>query len=174
MRSRSRPAPALAPRDLTEPSRLNEAAARQGTASRAVLLTGRIGLLRPLSRQELSDGRDQPSAPPHDRGHDGPQSLAGDTAILRPRGVEVQPVFRPVAGQADAGGRSHLPGPPRLEGRGVGEPQPDGGGAAVLLRRHARDGGDPRADRLRPRAAASAGGAERRRGGAVPRGRARA
>ena len=58
-----------------------------------------------------------------------------------------------------------------VEGCGVGEPQPDGGGAAVFLRCHARDGGDPRADRLCPRAAASAGGAERRRGGAVPRGR---
>ena len=75
-------------------------------------------------------------------------------------------------GDADAGGRAHLSGPPRVEGRGVGEPQPDGGGAAVLLWRHARDGGDPRADRLCPRAAAAAGGAERRRGGAVSRGRA--
>src|SRR3954471_12563802 len=77
-----------------------------------------IGLLRPLSGQELSDGRDQPSASPHDRGHDGPQPLAGDPAILCSRGVEVQPIFRPIAGDADAGGRAHLPGPPRIEWRG--------------------------------------------------------
>lgn len=64
-----------------------------GARLRVVLLTGRFGLLRPLSSQELSDGRDQPSSPPHDRGHDGPQPLAGDATILRPRGIEVQPVF---------------------------------------------------------------------------------
>ena len=29
-------------------------------------------------------------------GDEGSQSLAGDAAILRPRGVEVQPVFRPM------------------------------------------------------------------------------
>ena len=34
-------------------------------------------------RQEPSDGRDEPSSPPHDRGHDGPQSVAGDATILR-------------------------------------------------------------------------------------------
>ena len=62
-------------------------------ASGSVLLTGKIGLLSPLSRQELSDGRDQPSSPPHDRGYDGPQSLAGDAAILRSCGGEVQPIF---------------------------------------------------------------------------------
>ena len=44
---------------------------------------------------------DQPSSSPHDRGHDGPQPLAGDATILRACGGEVQPVFRPVAGQAD-------------------------------------------------------------------------
>ena len=36
----------------------------------------------PIPRQETSDGRDEPSAPAHDRGHDGPQSVAGDAAIL--------------------------------------------------------------------------------------------
>jgi hypothetical protein len=124
------------------------------------------------SGQELSEDRYQPSAPPHDRGHDGPRPLAGDATILRACGVEVRPVFRPVVRHADAEGRAQLSGPPRLEGCGVGEPEPDGGCASVLPRRHARDGGDPRADRLRPRATSPAGGAERRRGGAVPRGRA--
>ena len=31
------------------------------------------------------------------RGHDGPQHVAGDAAILRQRGFEVQPEFWPVA-----------------------------------------------------------------------------
>ena len=34
-----------------------------------------------------------PSSPPHDRGHDSPQSVAGDAAILHQRGFEVQPFF---------------------------------------------------------------------------------
>lgn len=41
--------------------------------------------------------RDEPSAPPHDRGHDGPQSVAGDAAIVSQRSIEVQPVFWPLA-----------------------------------------------------------------------------
>ena len=44
-------------------------------------------------RQENPDGRVKPSSLPHDRGHDGPQSVAGDAAIVHPRGGEVQPVF---------------------------------------------------------------------------------
>ena len=31
-------------------------------------------------------------------GHDDPQSFAGDAAILRPCGIEVQPAFRALAG----------------------------------------------------------------------------
>jgi putative transposase len=54
----------------------------------------------PFPSEETSDGGDQPSAPTHDRGHDGPQSVAGDATILRACGREVQPVFRPVAGPA--------------------------------------------------------------------------
>lgn len=57
-----------------------------------------------------------PPSPPHDRGHDGPQPLAGDAAILRSCGVEVQPVLWQIPGDADAGGCSHLPGPPRVKG----------------------------------------------------------
>ena len=59
------------------------------------LLSERIvGVEAQPSGQEPPDGRDEPSAPPHDRGHDGPQSVAGDATILRPCGREVQPVFR--------------------------------------------------------------------------------
>ena len=52
----------------------------------------------------------------------------------------------------------------------MGKPEPDGCGAAVLLRRDPRPGGGPGADRLCPGAAPAAGGAERGRGDAVPRG----
>ena len=45
------------------------------------------------SQTEVSDGRDEPSASAHDRGHDDPQSVAGDAAILRLRGLKVQPIF---------------------------------------------------------------------------------
>ena len=45
------------------------------------------------SGQEPPDGRDEPSAPPHDRGHDGPQSVAGDATILRACGGKVSRHF---------------------------------------------------------------------------------
>ena len=90
-------------------------------------------------------------------GHDGPQSLAGDATIPRARGIDVQPVLRTLARHADAGGRADLPGASRREGCGVGEPEPDGGGAAVLLRRDPRPGGGPGADRLCPGAAPATG-----------------
>ena len=54
-------------------------------------------------RQEPPDGRDEPSTPPHDRGHDSPQSVAGDATILSARGHQVQPLLRPVY---DADGRA--------------------------------------------------------------------
>jgi hypothetical protein len=42
----------------------------------------------------VSDGYDEPSSPAHDRGHDGPQSVALNAAILHLCGREVQPSFR--------------------------------------------------------------------------------
>src|SRR5260370_9828870 len=65
------------------------------------LLSERIVVVeaQPLG-QEPPDGRDEPSAPPHDRGHDGPQFVTGDATILRACGGEVQPVFRLLAGSA--------------------------------------------------------------------------
>ena len=50
-------------------------------------------MFQPPLRQEFSDGRDEPSAPPDDRGHDDPQSVPGDPAILRPRGFEFSGYF---------------------------------------------------------------------------------
>src|SRR6476469_270082 len=88
----------------------------------------------PSLRQEFPDGRAQPSAPTHDRGHDRPQPVAGDAAILHQRGCEVQPLFRALAGPADPGRRSRLPGPPRLDGHFVAEPEPDRLRLALLLR----------------------------------------
>src|SRR6266496_1622160 len=44
----------------------------------------RVSTAHPLDRR-FPDGRDEPSPSPYDRGHDRPQSLAGDTAILYER-----------------------------------------------------------------------------------------
>ena len=119
------------------------------------------------SQTGVSDGRDEPSAPADDRGHDDPQSVADDATILHACGVAVQPVFRALARSARTGGRTRLPGPPGVERRGLGIAQSGGVRAALLLRGDARPGDDPRADRLRPRAAQAADGAQRRRGRAV-------
>ena len=50
------------------------------------------------------DGYDEPAAPAHDRGHDAPQSVASNPTILRLRGGEVVPPFRPFTGSAQDGG----------------------------------------------------------------------
>jgi hypothetical protein len=55
-------------------------------------------MLKPIPQTGATDGRVEPSSPPHDRGHDDPEHVAGDIAILHQRGFEVQPVFRPLAG----------------------------------------------------------------------------
>src|SRR6516162_5589730 len=107
-----------------------------------------MGCSKPPLRQEISDGRDEPSASANDRGHDNPQSVAGDAAILPPCGVEIQPVFWALARSARTGRRARLPGSPGVEGRGVGIAQPGRLRAAVLLRRDAWPGDDPGADRL--------------------------
>ena len=44
-------------------------------------------------RQENPDGRVEPSSPPHDRGHDGSQSVAGDATIVHPCGGEISQYF---------------------------------------------------------------------------------
>ena len=79
----------------------------------------------PSLRQEFPDGRDQPSSPPHDPGHDRPQPVPGDAAILHQGGFKVQPPFRPLAGQADPGRCPRLPGPSRLDRHLVAQPEPD-------------------------------------------------
>jgi hypothetical protein len=55
-----------------------------------------LGLNKPLTRQFRSGRRDQPFSPPHNRGHDGPQSVTGDATIVPQRGIGVQPVFWPL------------------------------------------------------------------------------
>src|SRR4051794_7506550 len=57
----------------------------------------------PLFRTGAPDGHAEPSPSADDRGHDGPQSLAGDAAILSLRRCEVQPSFQPAAGSARHG-----------------------------------------------------------------------
>src|ERR1700674_4384027 len=78
-------------------------------------------------------GRDEPSAPAYDRGHDGPQSVAGDATILRPRGLEVQPIFWPFSGSAGSGRRPGLPSPSGFDRDLLAGAEPDGLRAAVLL-----------------------------------------
>jgi hypothetical protein len=39
-------------------------------------------MLKPIPQTGATDGRVEPSSPPHDRGHDDPEHVAGDTAIL--------------------------------------------------------------------------------------------
>jgi len=51
--------------------------------------------------RETSDGRDKPATPPHDRGHDGPQSIAGDSAILHSCRCQVRALFRSLGAVAD-------------------------------------------------------------------------
>src|SRR3546814_20888374 len=82
------------------------------------------------------DGYDEPSAPADDRGHGGPQSVAGDAAILPARGGEVQSVFRALAGPAGSGGRAGVPGPPGVDRDLVAGAEPDG------VRAEARQAGD--------------------------------
>ena len=38
-------------------------------------------MLKPVPQTGATDGRVEPSSPPHDRGHDDPEHVAGDTAI---------------------------------------------------------------------------------------------
>src|ERR1700722_17245950 len=57
------------------------------------LLPERMWMLKPIPQTGVSDGRVEPSSPPHDRGHDGPEYVARDPAILHQRGFKVQPLF---------------------------------------------------------------------------------
>src|SRR3954470_14839155 len=123
------------------------------------LLPERMRVSIPSLRQEFPDGRDEPSPPAHDRGHDRPQHVASDAAILHPRGCEVQPLFRPIAGQADSGRCPRLPGPPRLDRHLVAELEPDRLCVALLLRDHAGRSDAPRADPPRARALGELAGA---------------
>src|ERR1700682_271087 len=110
-------------------------------------------MLKPITQTGATDGRVEPSSPPHDRGHDDPEHVAGDPAILHQRGFVAQPVFWPLAGQTDAGRRPRLPGPSRIDGHFVAWAEPDRLRLAFLLRRHARRGSRPRAHPLRAAAA---------------------
>src|SRR3954469_11219921 len=98
------------------------------------LLPERMRVSIPSLSQEFPDGRDEPSPPAHDRGHDRPQHVASDATILYQRGCEVQPLFWPPAEQADPGRCPRLPGPPRLDRHLVAELEPDRLCVALLLR----------------------------------------
>ena len=104
----------------------------------------------------------QPSASPDDRGHDDPQSVPGDPAIIRPRGFEVQPPFHPLAdrlGLEDV--RAYQV---HLVSKGISWASLDQVVCALrfFYGVYARLRRDPRTDRLCPRAAQAAGCAQRR------------
>jgi hypothetical protein len=71
------------------------------------------------------------------RGHDGPQSVAGNATILRSCRLQVQPLFRLLAGSAWSGGCPGLPSPSGRNRDLVACGEPDGLRTAVLLWRHA-------------------------------------
>src|SRR4029078_3483443 len=151
----------LAPPELVD--RLNYPARAGGRADRPEVsgLTG-LWLSKPNPQTGAPDGRDEPSAPPHDRGHDGPQSVAGDATILRVCGGEVQPAFWPLAGAVGPQGRARLSGPSGGERHLLAAAHPNGLRAGVFLRHHPRAGQDPGTHPLRPRAAQAADRVERR------------
>ena len=63
--------------------RLNEAATAAWSASFVeLLLFGRMRVLTPIPQTGVSDGPVEPSSPPHDRGHERPQHVAGDATIV--------------------------------------------------------------------------------------------
>ena len=57
----------------------------------------RIGAVEAPTSKEAANGRDDPAAPTHDRGYAGPQSVAGNTALLRARRRQIRAAFQPVA-----------------------------------------------------------------------------
>jgi len=157
--------------DIACEIRLNEAAnrgGRRGVWRFASCLRG-FGRDNPLSDRRLPDGRDQPSAPSHDRGHDGPQSLAGDPAILPACGLEVQPLFWPFPDRLDW--RMFAPSRCIWRPRGFpGRRSIRSSARCAFLWRDARLRDDPGADRLCPQTAQAPVRAERRRSGALSRG----
>ena len=122
---------------------------------------------KPIPQTGVTDGPDEPSSPPHDRGHERPQHVAVDAAILHQGGCEIQSIFWQVARAARPGRRSGVSGPPGLHGHFVVRPQPGRLRVAFLLWRHAGRGRDSRAYSPRPRTSQTAGRAERRGGHAV-------
>jgi hypothetical protein len=55
-------------------------------------------------RRRPPNGRDNPAAPAHDRGHAGAQPVAGNTALLRARRCQIRPPFQPITRPARARG----------------------------------------------------------------------
>src|SRR3954451_4665359 len=92
----------------------------------------------PLFRTGAPDGHDEPSPSADDRGHDDPQSVAGDAAILSLRRCQIQPSFQRAAGSARHGAGPRLPAPPHRPEAVVVAHQPGRVRLALLLRRHAR------------------------------------
>ena len=63
------------------------------------MAAGEVSGLPGFGGSPTLDGRSpmtemSPPSPPHDRGHDGPQSVAGDAAIVRAHSAQVRPLLR--------------------------------------------------------------------------------
>src|SRR3954454_22229620 len=90
------------------------------TFPRMGLLT-RIGAVKaPSLIRRSPDGRNEPAAPPHDRGHAGAQSVAGDAALRRARGRQIRPTLQSIARPARAGGSPRLSDSPHYNRHFVG------------------------------------------------------
>src|ERR1700723_3578657 len=134
----------------TNPLRGSSGTAATGELLIGSLLSERMWIVTPIPlKTGVPDGYDEPSSPAHDRGHDDPQSVALDPAILYLRGREVQPPFQLSTGSARHGGYpclSAASGRPEVL---VVTHQSGGVRTAVLLRHHTLPKGGVRAHRRR-------------------------
>src|SRR6202040_93704 len=93
------------PAHWTNPLRGSSGTAATGELLIGSLLSERKWIVTPIPlKTGVPDGYDEPSSPAHDRGHDDPQYVALDPAILYLRGREVQPPFQLSTGSARHGG----------------------------------------------------------------------
>lgn len=82
----------------------------RGSGGAAAELSGGL-LITPLFETGAPDGYDQPSPPAHERGHDGPQSVAGRYFVIvggGPTGVELAGAIAELARKALACDFRHI------------------------------------------------------------------
>src|SRR5271156_6449134 len=127
-----------------------------GSGKSALIGLPGFGCCTPTLERETPDDRDEPAAPPHDRGYDGSQSFAGNPAILRSRRRQIRPLLRPFAGETRSGRRPRLSGPFGGRRDVVAGSEPNSLRAALPVRRDPRAARLAGADRALPRVAKAA------------------